>query len=424
MTISHTGRSTLTSAPLVVAPASSRYAELHALDLRLGLPGCRKIAKRLWRLPPLLDLTGTYCHSAGHEILLPIARAPTYKELVERVASSSSSSAEPWRLRFEDHHAAAQASRDLRASDYLCGVAAYLDGPPAVITDPCAAVTDLVLLRTRRLWYLCEVQPIVPSRSPPAGPSPRGSEAAAMWAQRPYSFSAATQLELARLAVSLAISHHAAKCDADGTACEGTAAAALLDPCCGSGTVLLAAALQGRRAVGCDLNPTAVAGARRNLAFASKHASWAAAPSVHLLVRRGPDAPSPSPFARRWPHSNSPGLATRTPLAAHLTPVMGRAAGLYRTTSATSERRCRARGCISPVVAQPAHPARGVSRRPPPQFAPCAARSRDLLPHFGRAARAARRGGGSATWTMGTRGQRGTCHVDGGSRGQRGHEVL
>ena len=55
----------------------------------------------------------------------------------------------------------------------------------------------------------------------------------------------------------------------------------------GSGTVLYAAALRGLRAVGCDLNPTAVAGARDNLAFAARGAGaalprGACAPGVHL----------------------------------------------------------------------------------------------------------------------------------------------
>lgn len=42
----------------------------------------------------------------------------------------------------------------------------------------------------------------------------------------------------------------------------------VLDPCCGSGTTLVAAAQTGRRAIGCDVNPDAVSIARDRLARA------------------------------------------------------------------------------------------------------------------------------------------------------------
>jgi len=43
----------------------------------------------------------------------------------------------------------------------------------------------------------------------------------------------------------------------------------VLDPCCGSGTTLVAAARAGRTGIGCDINPEAVEVARRRLAEAA-----------------------------------------------------------------------------------------------------------------------------------------------------------
>lgn len=48
---------------------------------------------------------------------------------------------------------------------------------------------------------------------------------------------------------------------------------AVLDPCCGSGTTLEAAASAGRRPVGCDANPDAVAIARSRLADLETHSA-------------------------------------------------------------------------------------------------------------------------------------------------------
>eukprot|EP00966_Prymnesium_polylepis_P284206 6565459-Prymnesium_polylepis.1 len=138
-------------APLIVAPASTRYADLHVLDMQLGLPGSGRIGKRLWRVPEAMQPTpgSLCCHSAGTELLLPLARAPSYKRLVSHLAASGATGSQtPWALRFEDHAQAAQADGGPRASDYLCGVARYLEGPPAVFAEhDAAARTSLVLLR-------------------------------------------------------------------------------------------------------------------------------------------------------------------------------------------------------------------------------------------------------------------------------------
>jgi tRNA (guanine6-N2)-methyltransferase len=49
---------------------------------------------------------------------------------------------------------------------------------------------------------------------------------------------------------------------------QTTSTTTVLDPCCGSGTILIEAALQGARACGGDLNPAAVAAAQANVAAA------------------------------------------------------------------------------------------------------------------------------------------------------------
>ena len=135
-------------ASLVIAPASTRYADLHELDLRLGLPGCCRIAKRLWRVRD--SSIKSVCYSID-EIVVPLARATSYAALLERLAASSvQSCAEPWRLRFEDHHGAAEPD-GFRASDYLCGVARYLGGSPAVASNYLTEAYDLVLIRCANL---------------------------------------------------------------------------------------------------------------------------------------------------------------------------------------------------------------------------------------------------------------------------------
>ena len=232
-------------ARLVVTPPSTRYAALHSLELRAAR--CSALGTRLWRavvdddgLQHLLDA------ESAHDVLQPLVRAHSYEALLATLESQPPPTLcpnRPWTLRFEAHGAAHQASGDARATEYLCGVARYLPGPPALrgIDADDGSPLTLVVLRSRRLWYL--------AASEARGRAARVQRQRTVWSERPYSFSAATDPTLAQLALSIALQH------ARAHAPPGAPAPALLDPCCGSGTVLYAAAQRAIRSVGCDLNP-------------------------------------------------------------------------------------------------------------------------------------------------------------------------
>ncbi len=311
------------TALLVVAPPVRRYRDLHHLELRdaaTRLAARLYVTKRRQAHDHAEALADT--ESALH-VLEPLVRARSYDALLGVLDSPARPAGleQAWTLRYESF--APDAAAGPRAHECLCGVARYLPGVPAIRAH--AADDDalgLVLVRTRRLWYLCRDQSVArpaaarePSERRPQ--PPRRQQQQAVWTQRPYSFSAATDLDLARLAVSLALQHHASVSASAGSASAGSASAGsasagasaanaragagagagagaaaaatpppvLLDPCCGSGTVLLAARLRGLRAHGCDLNPVAVRGARANLAFAAEALGWAAA-SVPTVEER------------------------------------------------------------------------------------------------------------------------------------------
>ena len=286
---------------LAILHPTTKYAAVQAVELGLAAPGAARLAGPwLWRLPPtssaasgrpaLQQLVGVQA------LLVPLARASSFERLLHDV--SSRDPLPPgcrWSLSISVHGQRSKDARDsddARATDYLCAVAQRLKGAPALGVP---GGTELRLVRTPRLWYLAEVVTTTwadgaagpaagaaagPAAGAAAGTAAAGEEAeggamAAVWAARPYSFSASTDLRLARLAVSVAwlSARSAALHDGGGggggrgeaVAVEAVAvpqaSPALLDPCCGSGTVLYAAASLGLSAVGCDLNPTAIRGA-------------------------------------------------------------------------------------------------------------------------------------------------------------------
>ena len=249
---------------LVVSPPSSRYAALHELELRKH--GCASLGSRLWRIPPSASL-GPLVSSAASadDLLVPLRRATSLGELLRELAEGASNGDEeaPWTLRYADH---ARGQHTERAQECLCAVARFLPGPPALLPGVHTAKTrDLVLVRSRRLWYLAESQ---------SHHRHRRTAADALWALRPYSFSAATDLALAQLALSLALQAHASTAAVSSS--EATALPFVLDPCCGGGTILFAAAQRGLPSMGWDCNPMAVSGARDNLEHAATSLGWSA----------------------------------------------------------------------------------------------------------------------------------------------------
>ena len=224
---------------LIITPPTRRYRDLHHMELS---PDATRIGSRLYvaKHQQRNSKALVSAESAMH-VLEPIARAMSYGELLAELDSPSRPAVleQPWTLRYESF-----AADDVgpRANECLCGVARYLPGEPAVRRDTDNAL-ELVLVRTRRLWYLCRNVGSAPSQH-----QQRQQRRLSTWTSRPYSFSAATDPELALLAVSLALQHHAASTGRTTTttsAAAGVPPPVLLDPCCGSGTVLCAARLRG-----------------------------------------------------------------------------------------------------------------------------------------------------------------------------------
>jgi len=211
--------------------------------------GARALAPGLWQLR-----SGDDGSSLDGNVLRPLARGVSLEGLLAAAAETRDVPPQ-WSLRYTSYVHDGRRAAPIRAGrrrpaqdtalDILCVAARALPGRPSLDPSP-----RLLLVRTPRLWYLTLALD-------GAGAVDRAA-ALDTWRVRPYSFSAATDLILARLAVSLAAAHHVRS----GKSLRGSA---LLDPCCGSGTFLYAARLAGLDAVGLDLNPKAVQGTRANM---------------------------------------------------------------------------------------------------------------------------------------------------------------
>jgi hypothetical protein len=295
---------------LAISNEPSRYTPLESWAYEWR--SARRLAPGLWQLHQ--DDDGS-CLDGTQELLEPLVRSLSFEGLL---AGAAGARLPPrWNLRYTTHardgrraapfRAGGRPTRDAgpASSDILCVAAAALPGSPSL-----GAAEPLLLVQTPRLWYLA----LALGRARTA--IARRSAALDVWRGRPYSFSAATHLQLARLAVSLACAHHvrSGKRLRDG---------ALLDPCCGSGTLLYAARLAGLNAVGFDLNPKAVEGAESNMRYLceSEHAGLmddcVDSPCAAVAAKCAPlDIGAP---AKPDAQGGAPGDALQTTKVAHRT---------------------------------------------------------------------------------------------------------
>ena len=288
---------------LIVAPPSTQHAALHHLELS-RIRGCA-LGERLWRLPHA-DAQRIEGAASVDDCLLPVRRARSFEDLLRGLSEESIPGNAPWTLRYANHGSSRSGPEEARAQALLCAIARFLPGPPALLEGVPASdkARELVLLRSRRLWYLAESE------------HRRCDRWREIWSARPYTFSAATDVALAHLALSLALQAHTASADggveagveasaeasvragveAGCTPSPSAAAFSVLDPCCGSGTNLFAAARRGLPSVGLDANPLAIAGSAANLAHASSQLAWTKSLTPRLRTHDvSSDAPLPLP---------------------------------------------------------------------------------------------------------------------------------
>ena len=107
-------------------------------------------------------------------------------------------------------------------------------------------------------------------------PSPSSLSARAVdWARKPRHFSAGTRAEIALACVNVASAHDPRAFDAR------SGDSVIVDPCCGSGTMLHAAWTRGFAAAGGDVSPGAVVMAKQNLShFVARAPESSAMPNV------------------------------------------------------------------------------------------------------------------------------------------------
>ena len=157
------------------------------------------------------------------------------------------------------------------------GMFARFSGPDEARAAAEAETLRFAVVETAR-GYILGLTNFAPHPPPPA----------CDWNRKPNNYSAGTRMEIAAAALNAVVGAGVKTNDAPerglpaGTKEEKNenARAVVLDPCCGSGTILYAAWLRGYDAFGGDINPSNVANARGNLgsfrpAMPRAHASFA-----------------------------------------------------------------------------------------------------------------------------------------------------
>ena len=208
--------------------------------------------------------------------------AATPSSLLERVrAAPPARSHACWSLRHEAHHPGgdlnlAPWTELTNAPSLAIGLSSILGaGFTAARAEDDADVTALaaecdkfVLLETKRALFLCREMPL--ERACAVGVARRPSPPplslppwVGCWEHRPFAFSASLEPLIASAAVSIAANVHRAA----GGEVVARRPLRLLDPCCGSGTVLAAGAALGLACRGSDLRDDFVCRARENLDF-------------------------------------------------------------------------------------------------------------------------------------------------------------
>jgi 16S rRNA G966 N2-methylase RsmD len=282
---------TLTAAQplLLLTKRRTRLREVYDLELALQL-GRHRFAEEahgLWSVKATSDaeavlarLPGLTCARAA---VIELARAPDAASLVAAVVALNISAPNGWSLWFECLDSSQQSNDSCWTTGRVplsCALAQHVGGPVNLV----APSTLFVVLQTQSCVRLCLT----------VGTGPPSDEFQRLWANRPFTFSAALDTDVASCMVSMltAVAASAATCTSSSSVSGSDEyieqPLRLLDPCIGSGTLTAQAVQRGHSVVAFDINPRCAAGAAQNLQYLGSSTQQRASIAVH-------DAQTPFP---------------------------------------------------------------------------------------------------------------------------------